>query len=91
MKHLNLKSYLVTGVCLALAVMSVACSDDDKKKLPGEGDGVRKRTFESADYASGWKYFSFIEIHMLYSFIYRGRRCKICCNRIYNIQRSLRS
>ncbi len=59
MKHLNLKSYLVTGVCLALAVMSVACSDDDKKKLPGEGDGVRKRTFESADYASGWKYFSF--------------------------------
>ena len=40
---------------------------------------------------SGWKYFSFIEIHMLYSFIYRGRRCKICCNRIYNIQRSLRS
>ena len=39
----------------------------------------------------GGKYFVFIDIHMLYSFIRHGRHCKICCNRIYNIQRSLRS
>lgn len=59
MKQLNLKSYLMKTICLALAVMSVACEDDKKKTLPEEGDGIRKRTFESADYASGWKYFSF--------------------------------
>lgn len=59
MKHLNLKSYLTKVACLALALTFAACSDDDKKTLPELGDGVRKRTFESADYASGWKYFSF--------------------------------
>ncbi len=46
--------------CLAFSFSFVACTDDD-----GDGDGpevddsIRTRTFESADYNSGWKYFSF--------------------------------
>lgn len=59
MKHLNFRSYLTRVACFALAITFVACNDDEKKTLPADGDGVRKRTFESGDYASGWKYFSF--------------------------------
>ena len=46
--------------CLAFSFNFMACTDDD-----GDGDGpevddsIRTRTFESADYNSGWKYFSF--------------------------------
>ena len=46
--------------CLAFSFNFMACTDDD-----GDGDGtdvddtIRTRTFESADYNSGWKYFSY--------------------------------
>ena len=46
--------------CLAFSFNFMACTDDD-----GDGDGpevddsIRTRTFESADYNSGWKIFFF--------------------------------
>lgn len=60
MKKFNLKSCLMLLACLAFSFSFMACTDDD-----GDGDGlevddsIRTRTFESADYNSGWKYFSF--------------------------------
>lgn len=57
---MNLNANLTKFVCLALASVAIACHDGKKKVLPVDHTpGVRKRTFESKDYASGWKYFSF--------------------------------
>ena len=55
MKKFNLKSCLMLLACLAFSFNFMACTDDD-----GDGDGpevddsIRTRTFESADYNSGW-------------------------------------
>lgn len=58
MKKLNFELCLMLLAFLALSFVS--CSDDDNKGGSQEVDpSIRTRTFESADYASGWKYFSF--------------------------------
>ena len=63
--------------CLAFSFNFMACTDDD-----GDGDGpevddsIRTRTFESADYNSGWKYFSYPYR------IYSGGDCRCICNQL---------
>ena len=63
MKKFNLKSCLMLLACLAFSFNFMACTDDDgDSDGPEVDDSIRTRTFESADYNSGWKYFSFIYI-----------------------------
>lgn len=58
MKKLNFNLCLMLLASLVLLFSS--CNDDDNKGDGQEVDpSIRTRTFESADYASGWKYFSF--------------------------------
>lgn len=60
MKKLNFKLCLM--LLVSLAFFFTSCSDDDNKGDGQEVDpSIRTRTFESADYTSGWKYFSFVK------------------------------
>ena len=56
MKKFNLKSCLMLLACLAFSFNFMACTDDDgDSDGPEVDDSIRTRTFEAAEYNSGWK------------------------------------